>query len=186
MRRAISNCSSSIGSSNHFDSSSTATAASSSSQRDHNTDLSLGLSISTSPLYARKQRSPIKPLLRLELAEQDECNSATFYVKVYMEGIPIGRKVDLLDRRSYCDLIKTLEHMFNTNLISVFSFPPEQKFWQIHAGAEAEVNGDHFEEYHVLTYEDKEGDWMMVGDVPWQMFLSVVRRLKISRSSAEL
>ncbi|TYG44771.1 hypothetical protein ES288_D11G121600v1 [Gossypium darwinii] len=152
MRRAISYCSSSIGSSNHFDSSSTATAASSSSQRDHNTDLSLGLSISTSPLYARKQRSPIKPLLRLELAEQDECNSATFYVKVYMEGIPIGRKVDLLDRRSYCDLIKTLEHMFNTNLI-----------W-----AEAEVNGDHFEEYHVLTYEDKEGDWMMVGDVPWQ------------------
>ncbi|KAG4119928.1 hypothetical protein ERO13_D11G110100v2 [Gossypium hirsutum] len=184
MRRAISYCSSSIGSSNHFDSSSTATAASSSSQRDHNTDLSLGLSISTSPLYARKQRSPIKPLLRLELAEQDECNSATFYVKVYMEGIPIGRKVDLLDRRSYCDLIKTLEHMFNTNLI-----------W-----AEAEVNGDHFEEYHVLTYEDKEGDWMMVGDVPWhtpqlklfylcmycRMFLSVVRRLKISRSSAEL
>ncbi|MBA0802461.1 hypothetical protein Gohar_012747 [Gossypium harknessii] len=170
MRRAISYCSSSIGSSNHFDSSSTATAASSSSQRDHNTDLSLGLSISTSPLYARKQRSPIKPLLRLELAEQDECNSATFYVKVYMEGIPIGRKVDLLDLRSYCDLIKTLEHMFNTNLI-----------W-----AEAEVNGDHFEEYHVLTYEDKEGDWMMVGDVPWQMFLSVVRRLKISRSSAEL
>ncbi|MBA0560141.1 hypothetical protein Golob_017057 [Gossypium lobatum] len=170
MRRAISYCSSSMGSSNHFDSSSTATAASSSSQRDHNTDLSLGLSISTSPLYARKQRSPIKPLLRRELAEQDECNSATFYVKVYMEGIPIGRKVDLLDRRSYCDLIKTLEHMFNTNLI-----------W-----AEAEVNGDHFEEYHVLTYEDKEGDWMMVGDVPWQMFLSVVRRLKISRSSAEL
>ncbi|KAK5783708.1 hypothetical protein PVK06_038221 [Gossypium arboreum] len=105
-------------------------------------------------MYIRKQRSPIKPLLRLELAEQDECNSATFYVKVYMEGIPIGRKVDLLARRSY---------------------------W-----AEAEVNGDHFEEYHVLTYEDKEGDWMMVGDVPWQMFLSVVRRLKISRSSAEL
>ncbi|KAB2056596.1 hypothetical protein ES319_A11G112900v1 [Gossypium barbadense] len=170
MRRAISYCSSSIGSSNHFDSSSTATAASSSSQRDHNTDLSLGLSISTSPLYARKQRSPIKPLLRLELAEQDECNSATFYVKVYMEGIPIGRKVDLLARRSYCDLIKTLEHVFNTNLI-----------W-----AEAEVNGDYFEEYHVLTYEDKERDWMMVGDVPWQMFLSVVRRLKISRSSAEL
>lgn len=34
-----------------------------------------------------------------------------------MEGIPIGRKVDLLAHRSYCDLIKTLEHMFNTNLI---------------------------------------------------------------------
>lgn len=21
---------------------------------------------------------------------------------------------------------------------------------------------------HVLTYADKEGDWMMVGDVPWE------------------
>lgn len=22
--------------------------------------------------------------------------------------------------------------------------------------------------FHVLTYEDQEGDWMMVGDVPWE------------------
>lgn len=29
------------------------------------------------------------------------------------------------------------------------------------------VHSDH-EDYHVLTYEDKEGDWMMVGDVPWE------------------
>jgi auxin-responsive protein IAA len=21
---------------------------------------------------------------------------------------------------------------------------------------------------HVLTYEDQDGDWMMVGDVPWE------------------
>jgi len=24
------------------------------------------------------------------------------------------------------------------------------------------------EKSHVLTYADKEGDWMMVGDVPWE------------------
>lgn len=24
----------------------------------------------------------------------------------------------------------------------------------------------------VLTYEDKEGDWMLVGDVPWEYVLS--------------
>ncbi|KAJ7977170.1 Auxin-responsive protein [Quillaja saponaria] len=35
----------------------------------------------------------------------------------------------------------------------------------------------------VLTYEDKEGDWMLVGDVPWGMFLSSVRRLRIMRTS---
>lgn len=82
-----------------------------------------------------------------------------------MEGIPIGRKLDLLAHESYYDLIKTLEQMFNANII-----------W-----AEAEVDADHYEKYHVLTYEDKEGDWMMVGDVPWEMFLSAVRRLKITK-----
>ncbi|XVF22207.1 hypothetical protein REPUB_Repub12eG0153800 [Reevesia pubescens] len=144
------------------------TGASSSSQRDLSTDLRLGLSISTSP-YAREQPldwPPINPLLGQVLAEEEnECNSATFFVKVYMEGLPIGRKLDLLAHESYYDLIRTLEHMFNTNII-----------W-----AEAEVDGDHYEKYHVLTYEDKEGDWMMVGDVPWEMFLSAVRRLKISK-----
>lgn len=26
----------------------------------------------------------------------------------------------------------------------------------------------HPEKFHVLTYEDEEGDLMMVGDVPWE------------------
>ncbi|KAK8509742.1 hypothetical protein V6N11_058144 [Hibiscus sabdariffa] len=122
------------------------TGAAAAASMDCGTDLRLGLSISTSP-YTREQ-----PVLRQVLGEEDnECNSATFFVKVYMEGIPIGRKLDLLAHDSYYDLIRTLQHMFNTNII-----------W-----AEAEVDGNHYEKYHVLTYEDKEGDWMMVGDVPW-------------------
>ncbi|XP_039001144.1 auxin-responsive protein IAA20-like isoform X2 [Hibiscus syriacus] len=146
-RAASSSPSSSFESSSnhHFGFSSTSAAASS---MDFGTDLRLGLSISTSPPYEREQ-------LRLRQVfgeEENECNSATFFVKVYMEGIPIGRKLDLLAHDSYYDLIRTLQHMFNTNII-----------W-----AEAEVDGDHYEKYHVLTYEDKEGDWMMVGDVPWE------------------
>ncbi|KAI3734592.1 hypothetical protein L6452_14063 [Arctium lappa] len=35
----------------------------------------------------------------------------------------------------------------------------------------------------VLTYEDKDGDYMLVGDVPWQMFLGSVKRLRIIRNS---
>lgn len=49
--------------------------------------------------------------------DEDESNSATFYVKVYMEGIPIGRKLDLLAHDGYDDLIKTLDCMFNTSII---------------------------------------------------------------------
>ncbi|QHN77030.1 Sugar transporter ERD6-like [Arachis hypogaea] len=37
------------------------------------------------------------------------------------------------------------------------------------------------ERCHVLTYEDEEGDLVMVGDVPWEMFASTVKRLKITR-----
>ncbi|XP_040930522.1 auxin-responsive protein IAA20 isoform X1 [Gossypium hirsutum] len=173
--------SSSIDSPNHFAFSSTA-----SSQRDLTTDLRLGLSISIAPPFVRYLFFPIAygtdaftvhnqkiyifreqwPPMKAAVAEEEhECNSSTFYVKVYMEGIPIGRKLDLLAHESYYDLIRTLEHMFHTNII-----------W-----AEAEMDRDHYEKYHVLTYEDKEGDWMMVGDVPWEMFLSAVRRLKISK-----
>ncbi|KAM7275966.1 hypothetical protein ACFE04_017832 [Oxalis oulophora] len=101
---------------------------------------------------------------REEENEENECNSGTLYVKVYMEGIPIGRKLDLLALNGYHHLVTTLDYMFNTNIL-----------W-----AEAEqVHSS--EQCHVLTYEDKEGDWMMVGDVPWEMFLSAVRRLKITR-----
>ncbi|XP_039004133.1 auxin-responsive protein IAA20-like [Hibiscus syriacus] len=156
------------------------------SSMDFGPDLRLGLGISSSPPYGRlftwfpftsengyfclglmncvdgREQARLR---RVFGEEENECNSATFFVKVYMEGIPIGRKLDLLAHDNYYDLIRTLQHMFNTNII-----------W-----AEAEVDGDHYEKYHVLTYEDKEGDWMMVGDVPWEMFLSGVRRLKISK-----
>ncbi|KAL4341405.1 hypothetical protein GQ457_08G022020 [Hibiscus cannabinus] len=164
-RARATSSSSSIDSTHHFAFSST--ASSNSSQRDLSTDLRLGLSISINPPYSREPPSEWQPVKAVPVVveEEYECNSSTFFVKVYMEGIPIGRKLDLLAHESYYDLIRTLEHMFHTNII-----------W-----AEAEVDGDNCEKYHVLTYEDKEGDCMMVGDVPWEMFLSAVRRLKISR-----
>ncbi|MBA0790762.1 hypothetical protein Gohar_015388, partial [Gossypium harknessii] len=122
MGRATSSSSSSIESSTHFGFPSNGASSSSSSQRDLSTDLRLGLSISASRPYAREQPSLLSQVVS---EEENECNSATFFVKVYMEGIPIG------------------------------------------AEPEAEMDGDRYEKYHVLTYEDKEGDWMMVGDVPW-------------------
>ncbi|KAK8556732.1 hypothetical protein V6N12_003127 [Hibiscus sabdariffa] len=40
----------------------------------------------------------------------------------------------------------------------------------------------HGSEY-VLTCEDKDGDWMLVGDVPWEMFIEMCKRLKIMKST---
>lgn len=51
----------------------------------------------------------------MEVEESD--NSATFYVKVYMDGIPIGRKLDLLAHDGYLALINTLNCMFDTAII---------------------------------------------------------------------
>ncbi|XP_008800316.1 auxin-responsive protein IAA4 isoform X3 [Phoenix dactylifera] len=145
-------------------------------RRDLSTDLRLGLSLSTSSPQdssssARGQLSdwpPIKPLLRSTLTEkgrQIQRQSATFFVKVYMEGIPIGRKLDLLALDGYDGLITTLRRMFRTSIMcpDIARVPTNNKD-------------------HVLTYEDKEGDWMMVGDVPWEMFLTTVKRMKIARA----
>ncbi|KAK2418917.1 Iaa20p [Trifolium repens] len=105
------------------------------------TDLSLGLTISSTKQFHN-----------------------SFFVKVYMEGIPIGRKLNILAHQSYHELVKTLEHMFDTTIL-----------WG------NEMDEVQPERCHVLTYEDEEGDLVMVGDVPWEMFLSTVKRLKITR-----
>ncbi|XP_028791413.1 auxin-responsive protein IAA31-like [Neltuma alba] len=83
-----------------------------------------------------------------------------------MEGIPIGRKLDLLAQDGYHELVKTLEHMFDTTII---------------LGSEMEEVLQPERWWHVLTYEDDEGDLIMVGDIPWEMFLSTVKRLRIVR-----
>ncbi|KAK9288395.1 hypothetical protein L1049_016851 [Liquidambar formosana] len=174
-RAAADSSSSSIDSSNH-PSLSCASSVSlpnwSNSTRDLSTDLRLGLSISpnhdfSSTSTPREQRlhwPPIKPHLRSTLAgKADKRRQASLFIKVYMEGIPIGRKLDLLAHEGYDGLISTLGHMFRTTILC------------------PDVNRIHPEKYHVLTYEDKEGDWMMVGDVPWEMFLTTVKRMKIAR-----
>ncbi|MED6189732.1 Iaa19p [Stylosanthes scabra] len=36
---------------------------------------------------------------------------------------------------------------------------------------------------NVPIYEDKDGDWMLVGDVPWEMFIESCKRLRIMKRS---
>ncbi|MCO5575236.1 hypothetical protein L7F22_029035 [Adiantum nelumboides] len=111
---------------------------------------------------------PVRSYRRSTLAARPKAvreegdGQSTLYVKVNMDGIPIGRKVDLSIYKSYDGLLSALEDMFRN---------PNGGF-----GAQF-LKGSEF----VLTYEDKEGDWMLVGDVPWSMFINTVRRLRITR-----
>ncbi|XP_068657972.1 auxin-responsive protein IAA12-like [Aristolochia californica] len=111
---------------------------------------------------------------------QEKGLGKSLFVKVNMDGIPIGRKVDLRAHASYQSLAQVLEDMFHK---------PTTKSQSGSADHEVKAETpkiskllDECSEF-VLTYEDREGDWMLVGDVPWGMFLSTVRRLRIMRTS---
>ncbi|MFS7975508.1 putative transcription factor interactor and regulator AUX-IAA family [Helianthus anomalus] len=90
-------------------------------------------------------------------------------VKVNMDGTLIGRKVDLNAHTSYEMLAQTLHEMFFSRWSSTEAVKPSRLL-------------DGTSEF-VLTYEDKDGDCMLVGDVPWEMFLSSVKRLRIMKNS---
>ncbi|KAJ0030699.1 hypothetical protein Pint_13226 [Pistacia integerrima] len=102
------------------------------------------------------------------------------YVKVSMDGAPYLRKVDLKIYGSYMELSSALEKMFSCFTIGQcgsHNIPSrdglsESRLMDLLHGSE-----------YVLTYEDKDGDWMLVGDVPWEMFTNSCKRLRIMKSS---
>lgn len=107
----------------------------------------------------------------------------SLFVKVNMDGVPIGRKVDLNAHSCYVTLAQTLEEMFCTPTTTIStgrSSMEEHNAMAEGAGPSKLLDGS---SEFVLTYEDKEGDWMLVGDVPWRMFPSSVKRLRIMRTS---
>lgn len=87
------------------------------------------------------------------------------YVKVSVDGAPYLRKIDLKVYNSYPELLKALGNMFKLTI-----------------GEYSEREGYSGSEY-APTYEDKDGDWMLVGDVPWEMFIVSCKRLRIMRGS---
>ncbi|KAL2499519.1 Auxin-responsive protein IAA9 [Abeliophyllum distichum] len=102
------------------------------------------------------------------------------FVKVSMDGAPYLRKVDLRTYSTYQELSSALEKMFMCFTIRQCGSQEtpgremlgENKFKDLLHGSD-----------YVLTFEDKDGDWMLVGDVPWEMFIESCKRLKIMKGS---
>ncbi|CBI17931.3 hypothetical protein AAG906_021320 [Vitis piasezkii] len=94
-----------------------------------------------------------------------EAEGAGMYVKVSMDGAPYLRKIDLKVYKSYPELLNALENMFKFRI-----------------GEYSEREGYNGSDY-TPAYEDKDGDWMLVGDVPWEMFISSCKRLRIMKGS---
>ncbi|RDX84490.1 Auxin-responsive protein IAA26, partial [Mucuna pruriens] len=102
------------------------------------------------------------------------------FVKINMDGVPIGRKVDLNAYDSYENLSSAVDELFRGLLAA------QRDSGGVHIKQEEEkaITGllDGKGEY-TLVYEDNEGDRMLVGDVPWHMFVSTVKRLRVLKSS---
>ncbi|CAN4093355.1 unnamed protein product [Withania somnifera] len=101
----------------------------------------------------------------LQAKKQESDNSSGMYLKVSVDGTPYLRKIDLKVYKSYPQLLKALQNMFKCTI-----------------GVYSEREGYNGSDY-APTYEDKDGDWMLVGDVPWEMFINSCRRLRIMKGS---
>lgn len=110
---------------------------------------------------------------------EEKSGAACLYVKVSMDGAPYLRKVDLQTYRNYMDLSSALEKMFSCFITGQYGSNGRVK--QDGLGERQSTDLQNAE--YVLTYEDKDGDWMLVGDVPWRMFTENCRKLRIMKGS---
>lgn len=92
----------------------------------------------------------------LILPQESQSRQIRSCTKVHMQGIAVGRAVDLTRLDSYKDLLCRLEEMF-------------------------EIKGELCElaKKWKVVYTDDEDDMMMVGDDPWHEFCSMVRKIFI-------
>nr|XP_043614956.1 auxin-responsive protein IAA26-like [Erigeron canadensis] len=105
-----------------------------------------------------------------------------FFVKINMIGVPIGRKVDLNAYDTYEKLSVAVDQLFRGLLAA--QKDTSGSGLNVNLEQEKAITGllDGRGEY-TLVYEDNEGDRMLVGDVPWHMFVSTVKRLRVIKSS---
>ncbi|XP_010915982.1 auxin response factor 11 [Elaeis guineensis] len=78
--------------------------------------------------------------------------------KVHMQGMAVGRAVDLTNLEGYNELITELEQMFE-----IEGELRQRNKWEV-------------------VFTDDEGDMMLVGDDPWPLFCKMVRKIFIYTS----
>ncbi|KAE8693884.1 Auxin response factor 9 [Hibiscus syriacus] len=106
-----------------------------------------------------KEKQERLQLSAKEIQSRQSCSSFTrSRTKVQMQGIAVGRAVDLAMFEGYDQFINELEEMFDIK----GELHPRNK-WEI-------------------VYTDNEGDMMLVGDDPWPEFCNMVRRIFICTS----
>ncbi|KAL5814412.1 hypothetical protein ACOSQ3_025203 [Xanthoceras sorbifolium] len=93
-----------------------------------------------------------------ETQSRQSCTSTRSRTKVQMQGVAVGRAVDLSTLDGYDHLLGELEEMFD-----IKGQLRTRNKWEI-------------------VYTDDEGDMMLVGDDPWVEFCNMVKRIFICSS----
>ncbi|CAH8358931.1 unnamed protein product [Eruca vesicaria subsp. sativa] len=111
----------------------------------------------------RSSRRYLTSQLKEEMKKIESDEERELYVKINMEGVPIGRKVNLSAYNNYQQLSHAVDQLFS-----------KKDSWDVNR-------------QYTLVYEDTEGDKVLVGDVPWdifvRMFVSTVKRLHVLKTS---
>nr|QTZ96569.1 IAA9 [Galium aparine] len=124
------------------------------------------VSIGSNKPPAKAQIVGWPPVKSSRKKNMEEMKKAGKYVKVAADGTPYLRKVGLEMYNGYAQLVAALEDMFTCLNI---------------CHGNNNKNGIQY----VPTYEDKDGDWMLVGDVPWKMFVGSCKRIRLIMKSSE-
>jgi len=103
-------------------------------------------------------------------------------VKINMDGIPIGRKIDLAAYDNFQKLSSAVQELFSGFLEAQKDLDCTKSGEQ---GTEEKLfsglldgNGE-----YTLVYEDDGGSRTPVGDLPWNVFVSTAKRLRVMKSS---
>ncbi|CAL5096215.1 unnamed protein product [Urochloa decumbens] len=131
------------------------------------------------PVRSYRKNTLAASATKTKVDDEGRSEAGCCYVKVSMDGAPYLRKVDLKTYSSYEDLSFGLEKMFSCFITGKGSSGKSSKE-RFTDGSRADALQD--QEY-VLTYEDKDADWMLVGDLPWDLFTMICRKLRIMRGS---
>ncbi|XP_021276705.1 auxin-responsive protein IAA2-like [Herrania umbratica] len=118
-----------------------------------------------------------------DIGGKPENSKNQLFVKINMEGIPIGRKVNLSAYNSYEELSLAIDELFSGLLAAQKDSSATQNENNIEELAKADAGSLAGSGEYTLIYEDDEGDRMLVGDVPWHMFVSTAKRLHVLKSS---
>ncbi|GAB4842260.1 hypothetical protein Ancab_012228 [Ancistrocladus abbreviatus] len=132
------------------------------------------------PIRSFRKNTVVSSSAKQDDGTEGKSGSGCLYVKVSVDGAPYQRKVDLKSYSNYMELSSALKKMFSSFLIGQYG---SNRVLGCDGPRKSHLSDLLSSSDYVLTYEDKDGDWMLVGDVPWKMFTDTCKRLRIMKGS---